>query len=166
MMVYGDMETDHMKEKKIKNKLRLCPISHRDCRQCALYRGKHIYLNVCKGAPGAQTNWILATGSRKRVGPKSAKRLSASRISKSEIEALPNITIKAVDAETEESKYYDLKETEKWDWNDSTLTRISEDTQVNSWEDLVEIARSRAKSGYRELVVRIIPRYMLIESTG
>jgi hypothetical protein len=155
-----------MKEKKMEKKLRLCPISHRDCRQCALYRGKHIYLNVCKGAPGAQTNWVLATGSRKRVGPKSAKRLSASQTNKSQLEALPIITIKAIDAETEESKYYDLKEAEKWDWNDSTLTRISDDTQIYTWEELVEIARSRAKSGYHEMVVRIVPRYMLIESTG
>ena len=155
-----------MKEKKIKKTTRLCPFSHRDCRQCAIFRGKHLYLNVCKAAPGTPDKKIKALSSSKPVVYKTAKGVSGPRIKKSDTEALPGIAIKVIDAATEESAYHGLKEAEKWDWNDPTLTRVSEDVNVYSWEELVEIARSRAKSGYREMVVRIVPRYMLIESTG
>jgi hypothetical protein len=156
------MEIDHMKEEKMKITARLCPFSHRDCRQCAIFRGKHLYLNVCKAAPGTPDKKIKALSSRKPVDYKSAKEV----IKKSETEPLPGIAIKVIDVGTEESAYYDLKEAEKWDWSDPTLTRMSEDINVYSWEELVEIARFKAKNNYRELVVREIPRFMLNEDAG
>jgi hypothetical protein len=152
------MEIDHMNEKKTKKNTRVCPISHRDCRQCVLFRGKHLYLNVCKAAPGAPaTNWKMV---------KSRKAAPVMRVKKISTEPLPNIILRVIDAETEAVVLHDLKEAEKWDWSDTTLTRVSEDKNVDNWEELVEIARSTSKSGYRELVVREIPRFMLHENSG
>jgi hypothetical protein len=159
------MGIDHMKEKKMKETTRLCPISHRDCKQCAIFRGKHLYLNVCKAAPGTPDKLIVTSLSRKPVDFKSTKEVSEPWIKKSETEALPSIAIKLIDAETEESAYYGLKEAEKWDWSDPTLTRVSEDVNVYSWEELVEIARFKAKNSYRELVVREVPHFMLHEDS-
>jgi hypothetical protein len=155
-----------MEEKKMKTKQRLCPISHRDCRQCVLFRGKHLYLNVCRAAPGAPDKKIKALSAGKPVIYKTAKGVAGPKVKKSQAEPLPNIAIKVVDAQTETSAFHDLKEAEKWDWNDSTLTRVSEDKNVDDWDELVEIARSKAESGYRELVVREIPRFMLHEDAG
>ena len=146
----------------MKKNQRLCPISHRDCKQCVLFRGKHLYLNVCKAAPGTPDKKIKALSSGKPVVYKSAKKVTKKTVA----EPLPVITLKVIDAETEASSFCDLKEAEKWDWNDSTLTRVSEDINVDNWEQLVEIARFKAKNNYRELVVREIPRFMLYEDAG
>ena len=151
-----------MKTKKLKKGQRLCPISHRDCKQCVLYRGKHVYLNVCRAAPGTPDKKIKTLSSGKSAGIKSRSQV----IKKVVTGPLPNIVIKVIDAETEASVLHDLQEAEKWDWSDSTLTRVSEDKNVDNWEELVEIARSKAKSGYRELVVREIPRFLLHENSG
>ncbi|MEJ2739180.1 MAG: hypothetical protein P8105_05040 [Dehalococcoidia bacterium] len=151
-----------MKERKMKNTQRLCPISRRDCKQCVLFRGKHLYLNVCKAAPGTPDKKIKALSLRKPGNFKPTHRVAKKRVTG----PLPNIILKVVDAETEGSAYHGLQEAQKWDWNDPTLTRVSEDVNVYSWEELVEIARSKAKNNYRELVVREIPRFMLHEDAG
>jgi len=148
----------------MKKTTRLCPISHRDCKRCAIYRGRHLYIKGCKADLSTPANWVLASRFGKPVDFKSTKEVSKSRIKKSETEALPVIAIKVIDAETEESAYHDLKQAEKWDWNDTTLLRVVDDAYVYSWEELVEIARNKAESGYRELVIREVPRFRLAES--
>jgi hypothetical protein len=143
---------------------KLCPFLHRGCEQCAIYRGRHIYLTVCKGSAGsARAGKNGKLNAREPVDFKSMKELFEPWADKKDkTEALPDISIKVIDAETDEAAYFDLNEAKNWDWSNPTLMRVVGDIQIYSWEKLVEIARFKAKKGTRELVIYEAPRFMLL----
>jgi hypothetical protein len=149
---------------KMNKKNRLCPFSHGACEQCAIYRGRHIYLTVCKGSAGSSRSKDNGRiGGREPIDFASIKELFEPWANnKDALKSLPDIAIKVINAETNETRICTLTEAKEWDWSDTTEMRVVGDIQIYSWDKLVEIARFKAKKGARELVLYEAPRFMLL----
>jgi len=127
-----------------------CPFTHKSCKECALYRGRHYCLNFYKQY-------------RDYTGESSALRSGGSPAmwewrepwagAAGEREAELKIRLKVIDMESGETRVCDLSEAKTWDWSNSKMMRVIGGLQITSWDKLIEILSYRARKGYREVEV-------------
>ncbi len=143
----------------------LCPFSHKLCKECAVYRGKHYYLSFCKqyrgyigeleddAKLGVPQHPLDLRGFEEWVEPWARERNTETRL---------KIRLKVIDMGSEEVRTCEFEEAKAWDWSDSETMRIIGGLQVTSWDKLVEIARFKAENGYQEVEIYQAPRFMLL----
>ena len=144
----------------------LCPFNRGLCGECAIYRGRHYYLSLCEhyrgyiGEPKAgnnrrANNLVVDIETFDRlVEPWSGKHNRA--------EKEPDIRLKVIDMETEETRICDLQEARDWDWGNTETIRMIDGFHITSWDKLLEILRYKTAKGYREAVLYEGPRFMLL----
>ncbi len=144
----------------------LCPFTHRLCKDCALYRGRHCYLSFCKqyrGYTGESKENTKSDTNHNSVDFQALWKLvepwaGASRRPEAELE----LKLKVIDMESGETRTCQFEETKTWDWSSPELVRVVGDLHITSRDKLVELLRYKAEKGYQEVVVYELPRFMLL----
>ncbi len=144
----------------------LCPFTNKLCGECALYRGRHYYLSLCKQYRGY-------------IGKSKPKAKSGGRQHSIDFQALkkavepwtgahghpetdPEIRLKVIDMESGATRVCDSAEAKTWDWSNPQIMRVIDGAQVPTRDKLVEILRYKAGKGYQEVDVYEAPRFMLL----
>ena len=144
----------------------LCPFSQRLCSECPLYRGRHYYLSLCQQYRGyigkSKGNTKSGTNHHSVDFQTLWKLVQPWAEAGPQPETKPKIKLRVIDVESGANRVCDLDEAKTWDWSNPEMMRIIGDLQVSSWDKLVEIARFKAKKGYREVEVYEAPRFMLL----
>ena len=143
----------------------LCPFTRKACAECALYRGRHYYLNLCKQYEdyGGESKENAKSGVTRPVGSSAIRNWVEPWGSKSrQPQADPEVRLKVIDIESGETRVCEFQETKTWDWSNPKLVRAIGDVQITSWDKLAEILRYKAGKGYQEIDVYEFPRFMLI----
>lgn len=139
-----------------------CPFTHRLCRECALYRGRHYYLGLGEQSQGATSK---PTEEAKSGAPRQSadcQKLELVPWASAASEAETTLRIKLVDVETGETKVCRFEDAKRWDWSHPELVRVVGDLQITSWDKLAELLRYKAEKGYQEVTIYEFPRFMLI----
>lgn len=136
-----------------------CPFTHKLCAECALYRGRHLYLSFSKQYRGytdepKDRDLLDFQALRKFVETWAGKGTQA----KNEFK----IRLKVIDMESGETKIWEFNETKTWDWSDPEITRLIDGRQVTNFDSLIEILCYKAEKGYQEVEIYEFPRFMLL----
>ena len=143
-----------------------CPFSNKACTECAVYRGRHRYLNFPKQQRNLTDEHQEHTRSvspslsvefealRESVEPRAGKQ------TKGQCEL--KIRLKVVDAERNQTRVYSLQEVEKWSWGDPQLCRLVDGRQVTSFDSLLAILGQKAEAGWEEVELYEVPRFMIL----
>ncbi len=143
----------------------VCFFSHRSCQDCAIYRGRHYYLGLCRGYNGynKDSNENINSGISNKVDFQPLRNWMEPWAARGDQLEIPlEIKLKVIDMESGESRICELSEAKTWDWSDPKLVRVIGDIQVTGWDKLVEIVRFKAKKGYHEVEIYEAPRFMLL----
>jgi hypothetical protein len=144
----------------------LCPFDHKLCDECAVYRGRHYYLSLCKhyrgyiDGPGKNTNSgaldqaVDIKAFDRLIGPWAGRR--------DEVETIPEVSLRVINMETGETTICKPEETRNWDWGNTEILRIIDGFHVTSWDKLLEILHYKAGKGSQEVTVYEGPRFMLL----
>ena len=145
----------------------LCPFTHRLCKECALYRGRHYYLCFCKEYRGyiGESKENAKSGAlqhsvdfqaflRNWVEPWSR----AGRQPEAELE----VKLKVIDMDTGTTRTCELKEAKTWDYNNPETVILIGGLQITEWDMLVDILSHKAGEGNQEVEVYEAPRFMLL----
>ena len=143
----------------------ICPFSHKLCKDCALYRGRHYYLCFCKEYRGYigeskenTKSGVLHSVDFQALGNWVEPWAGAGCRPEAELE----VKLKVIDMESGETRICQLEETKTWDWSNPDIMRVVGGLQITSWDKLVELLRYKAEKGYQEVEVYEAPRFMLL----
>jgi hypothetical protein len=144
----------------------ICPFGHKLCDECAVYRGRHYYLSLCKHyrgyLDGLRENTSFGALDQ-AVDIKIFDRLVkpwAERRNKVETE--PEVRLKVIDMETGETRDCKPDEARNWEWGNTEMLRIIDGFHITSWDRLLGILHYKADKGYQEVTVYVGPRFMLL----
>jgi len=144
----------------------LCPFTKRPCSECAFYRGRHYYLSFSEHQRG-YISQPKAGNNRSDNNPiadiDTFDRSVTPWFGKHDrVETEPDIRLKVIDMETEETRICKLEEVRNWDWGNTEMIRTIDGFHISRWERMVEILRYKADNGYKEVVLYEGPRFMLL----
>jgi hypothetical protein len=151
-----------------------CPFSNEACMECAIYRGRHHYLNISKQHQGPTDQ--QKGHAKSRVLPVSvefqALRESVERYfvlptfpstgKYNEKTGNPKIKLKVIDVENRTTRTCDFNETKEWNWDNPEIMRVIDGWQVTSIKILFEILCYKAEKGCLEVELYEAPRFMLL----
>ena len=144
----------------------LCPFTNRPCSECAFYRGRHYYLSLCehyRGYIGEPKSGNNHRRDNRAINIETFDRLVAPWSGKhDQMKTEPDIKLKVIDMETEETRTCELEEAKNWDWGNKETIRMIDGLHITSWDKLLEILRYKAANGHREVVLYEGPRFMLL----
>lgn len=143
----------------------LCPFSHELCNECAVYRGRHYYLSLCKqyrGYINEPEDNAKSEPFQPLVDLQAFKQWVEPWARKGNPETEPDIRLKVIDMESGDTRTCELEEAKSWDWSDATTMRIIDGVQVTSWDKLVELLSYKAHQGDREVKIYQAPRFILL----
>ena len=135
-----------------------CPFNHALCAQCALYRGRHYYMNFHKQNPG------YTDGQKKliRINFQATEKATEPWVGKDpQGRDEPKVRLKVVDAESDATRICEIDEVKTWNWNNPQTLIMVDGRQVTSLNDLIEVLRYKADKGYQEVEVYEVPRFTL-----
>ncbi len=144
----------------------VCPFTHRPCKECAIYRGRHYYLGFYEQHQGGagQSKGNTESGIRHQsVDSQTLRKLAEPWAgARSQRETELEIRLKVIDMESGATRVCELDEAETWDWSSPDVVRMVSGIQITSWEKLVEIVRFKSERGYQEVEVHEAPHFMLL----
>ena len=144
----------------------LCPFSHRKCDECAVYRGRHYYLSLCKGYRGyisGEKENAKPGANHQSIDFKALKNLMEPwSDADHEVKTGPEIKLKVIDMENGETRTCQPDEAKAWDWNDPQTLRFIDGCQITSWDELIGVMSYKARKGYEEVKLYEGPRFMLL----
>ena len=136
----------------------VCPFTHKTCRECVLYRGRHCYLdNHQKGKSYVSDVAEIRTYFQALDKALTPQFDAGMRFSKE-----PPITLKIIDVENGTTRVCELGEAETWDWGNEQVLRIIDGRHITSWDKLVELLSYKAVKGYQEVKLYEAPRFMVL----
>ena len=144
-----------------------CPFSHRECRNCPIYRGRHSYITI-KDSDGTPQPRILKKPDDWQAKFKAVVRNREDDISRvKEAEQLKQhetdaqgdgkerkeykIKLTVLDAETGETITCTVAEASTWDWGNWQKVRAIGPWHIYSFERLLAILAQKAESGCEEI---------------
>lgn len=136
-----------------------CPFTHKLCAECALYRGRHLYLSFSKQYWGytdepKEYDSVDFQALRKFVEPWAGKGI--------QVKNEPKIRLKVIDMESAATRICEFNEAKTWDWSKPEILRVIDGRQVTSFDCLIEILCYKAEKGYQEVEIYEAPRFMLL----
>ena len=143
-----------------------CPFSNKACTECAVYRGRHRYLNFSKHERSLTNEF---QGHTKSASPSLSVEFEdlrefaepwAEKQTKGPCEL--KIRLKVIDVERDQTRVCSLEELEKWRWGDSRMWRLIDGRQVTSLNSLLTILRHKAEAGWEEVELYEAPRFMIL----
>lgn len=143
----------------------VCPFSDRLCSECAIYRGRHYYLSLCKqyrGYIGESKDNAKSGVVQRSVDLQAFQRWVEPWAGGRNPETGLKIRLKVIDMESGEARACEFEEAKAWDWSDPGTMRIIGGLQVTSWDKLVELLLYKMQKGYREVELYEAPRFMLL----
>jgi len=153
-----------------------CPFSHRECRNCPIYRGRHSYIVPKDGDETPQPrivrkpdDWqarfkeVLQNKDDEVPKPEKAlhirpRRKNADGDGKKRKEY--RISLRVLDRETGETRACTVSEASKWDWDNRQKVRSIGPWHVYSFERLLAILAEKAEAGCEEVELTEAPFYM------
>lgn len=143
-----------------------CPFSSKGCTECAVYRGRHHYLNFSKQHQGSTDQQkgdaksrVLSLSVEFQTLRNSVKPVAGKY---SERKREPKIRLKVIDMESSATRVCELSELERWDWSNPRIWRLIDGRQVTNLDSLIEILCYKAEKGYEEVELYEAPRFMLL----
>jgi hypothetical protein len=145
-----------------------CPFNDKLCIECTLYRGRHYYLCNCEHYRGyiKPTNKVITHGRIESAGFDKIKELlepwsvMPNKVKENAFE--PKIKLKIIDMESGKLSTCEPAEAKTWEWDNPSIMRIINGSQINSWTKLAEIMQYQEEKGAKELVIYEGPRFMMI----
>lgn len=144
---------------------RICPFSHRSCKECNFYLGRHCYTDFQSVAHRIKHN------NKKRINYNEIPLLRFGnsrpdmRLPENERneDLLSRVKLKIIDLISEQSKVYPCEAASTWTWDDPDVQRfINGCMHVTSWEQLKEYCLRKARSGETEVVIYESPSYLMV----
>ena len=135
-----------------------CPFNHALCAECALYRGRHYYMNFHKQDLGC------TDGQRKLdlINFQAIEKAAEPWVGRDPQERNePTVRLKIVDAESDATRICEPDEVKTWNWKNPRTVITIDGRQVTSFHDLMEILRYKADKGYQEVEVYEAPRFVM-----
>jgi hypothetical protein len=145
-----------------------CPFNDKLCIECTLYRGRHYYLCNCEHYRGYIKPKDKVNSDRKldSAGFDKIKALLEpwsvipNKVKENAFE--PKIKLKIIDMETGKQSTCIPAEAKTWKWDNPSIMRIINGSQINSWTKLAELMQYQEEKGAKELVIYEGPRFMMI----
>lgn len=141
---------------------RLCPFTHRSCKDCSFYRGRHCYTDFLR-------RYHASDYAHKNIDFNKVSLLSLNRngnkvkLTEKSSDELPDIQLKIIDLITDQSRVENLKQASSWKWDNPDIQRLINGTiHITSWEQLLNYSRNKVKSGDKEIIIYETPAYLLI----
>ena len=137
-----------------------CPLTRNTCTECALYRGRHHYLNFSKQDQGCCTDEPKGL---RDLDLRALERLAEPWAGKyRQGESEPDIRLKVVDMETDATRICNFDDAKTWDWSNPLTLRLIDGRHVNSLDRLIEILKYKMEKGCEEVEIYEGPRFMLL----
>ena len=136
----------------------VCPFTNKTCHECALYRGRHCYLdNHQKGRANISDSADIESYFQALEEALTPHFDAGVR---SEIEL--HITLRVIDVENGTSSVCPLGGAKAWDWDNEQVMRIIDGRHITSWDTLVDVLSYKAEKGYQEVKLYEAPRFMVL----
>lgn len=151
-----------------------CPFSHRECRSCPVYRGKHSYIISSDGdetprsriTKKVEFDWqgSLKETLRKHedvgLDPDETLVLGTQGIVTDSRGKEVKIILKVFDKETGERRFCTISEAKDWDWENRQKVRSIGPWHIYSFERLLSVLGHKAQTGCKEVELIEAPFYM------
>ncbi len=155
--------------------VRMCPFSKTNCRNCAVYRGRHNH-TLCKGAdqlseprvvePIDEADWQEML---KEALQPASREAQETLLSESEVtvatgdgrgEGKYNIRLVVLDRETGDRRISTVSEAAGWDWGNRQKVRSIGPWHIYSFGRLLSILSDKVEAGSKEVELVEAPFYM------
>ena len=136
----------------------LCPFTNETCHECALYRGRHCFIDnhlkerAQRNKPADIKADFQTLAEALRPRPDDHARAGD----------MPQIALRVVDVENGTSEICLLEAARQWDWGDEQTVRLIDGRQLTSWDGLLEVMAHKAAKGYPEAKLYVAPRFMVL----